>query len=415
VSPTATSGSGARLGRLPQLDERVWVGTAEVDGDALSLEGALGPWAGREDIAQLLLLEHGIPRAWLYVERAAMDSEATRGRLVRDALASRDATTRRPQGPGQVSMDVVVCTRDRPEQLARCLGRLVERAGTDVGIVVVDNAPRDEAVRNVVDRVAKERPGLRRVVEGRPGLSRARNAGLRASSADVVAFTDDDTVVHEGWTGGLRAAFSYADDVAVVTGLVPPAEIASRSQALFERKVKWSENLEFEIYSMAERERYVWSFPYAAGNFGTGANFAVRRELALSVGGFDEALGAGTRSGSGEDFKMFIQLVRAGYRLVYEPGAIVWHIHRGRERDLRRQIIGYGSGMAACFFALSLEPGRLDMLRGVLHGALALAKTRQSEVSYGLPRRHLVLEALGVVVGPGCYLIDRVTNQRARR
>jgi GT2 family glycosyltransferase len=307
-----------------------------------------------------------------------------------------------------VSMDVVICTRDRSEQLARGLERLLAVADPDVGIIVVDNAPRDESVKDVVAEASRKRAGVRRVVELRPGLSRARNAGLRASGADVIAFTDDDTVVHPGWTGRLRAAFSYAGQVGIVTGLVAPAEIARRSQALFEKRVKWSDRLDMEVYSMDERDRYAWAFPYAAGNFGTGANFAVDREMALSFGGFDEALGAGTRSAAGEDFKLFIQVVRAGYRLIYEPGAIVWHIHRTNEAELRRQVTGYGSGMAACFVSLSLEPGRGDMLRGVWNGARALMGARRSEVAYGVPRRYSAFEAFGVLTGPAKYVVDRL-------
>jgi GT2 family glycosyltransferase len=337
-----------------------------------------------------------------------MESGPARDGRLRSAYVSLGRVEARPPVHDRVSMDVVVCTRDRPDQLARCLAQLVLVAEPDVGIIVVDNAPADDAVRDVVAKAARERTGVRRIVEPRPGLSRARNAGLRASHADVIAFTDDDTVVDGGWTPRLRAAFSYATEVGVVTGMVAPAEIAGRSQALFEKKVKWSERLDMEIYAMAERDKYSWAFPYAAGNFGTGANFAVSREIALALGGFDEALGAGTRSGSGEDFKMFIQVVRAGYRLVYEPGAIVWHIHRSNEAELRRQVVGYGSGMAACFVSLSLESGRRDMFRGVWEGAVALTKARKGEVAYGMPRSYLALEALGVLLGPVNYVVDRM-------
>jgi GT2 family glycosyltransferase len=411
VPVAADDQSKARLGRPPGADERVWVGTVSCHEQEFTIAGALGPWQGDDDVAQLLLLESGVPRSWLYMERAAMASESERDGLLRSAYASLATADDRPNVESRVSMDVVVCTRDRPQQLARCLERLVKVVDSDVGVIVVDNAPSDDAVKDIVAEAAEARPGVRRVVEARPGLSRARNAALRASDADVIAFTDDDTVVDRDWTTRLRAAFSYAGEVGVVTGLVAPAEIAGRAQALFEKKVKWSERLDMEIYAMAERDKYPWAFPYAAGNFGTGANFAVGREIALSIGGFDEALGAGTKSGSGEDFKMFIQVVRAGHQLVYEPGAIVWHIHRSNETDLRRQVVGYGRGMAACFVSLSLESGRRDMLRGVWKGARALTKARRNELGYGMPRVYLALEALGVMTGPFHYAVERMKGR----
>ena len=64
-------------------------------------------------------------------------------------------------------------------------------------------------------------------------------------------------------------------------------------------------------------------YPYSAGRFGAGANFAVSRTVLKEVGGFNEALGAGTPSGGGEDLNMFMRIVLAGHRLVYEPSAVV--------------------------------------------------------------------------------------------
>src|SRR5258708_35162323 len=49
----------------------------------------------------------------------------------------------------------------------------------------------------------------------------------------------------------------------------------------------------------------------------------------------------------GEDLDSFLRIVRHGLAIAYEPAALVWHIHRREFADLRRQMVGYGSGLTA--------------------------------------------------------------------
>ncbi len=239
------------------------------------------------------------------------------------------------------------------------------------------------------------------------GVSRARNLALQVATTKYLAFVDDDTLPDAGWPNAILRGFSRGSNVAVVTGIVPPAQIETPSQALFERKVKWSNNLTPETFSMVYRNNYAFPFPYSAGHFGTSANFAVDRMIVSDLGGFDEALGAGVRSAGGEDMEFFVRVLRHGYELTYEPNAIVWHVHRRDDEALRKVIFGYGKGLSAAASSEFLQPGKLDMLRGSLQGIRNLAKARQSEVDYGMPRSHLALEVAGVLCGPTAYLWER--------
>jgi len=82
---------------------------------------------------------------------------------------------------------------------------------------VVDNCPADTTTASLVAGY----PEIEYVLEPRPGLDTARNRGLHAATGEIIAFTDDDAQVEEGWLDALRANF---DDplVAVVTGLTLP-------------------------------------------------------------------------------------------------------------------------------------------------------------------------------------------------
>src|SRR5579871_4963114 len=84
---------------------------------------------------------------------------------------------------------VIVCTRDRPEELNRCLCGIMRQGYPEFEVLVIDNAPRDNRTFEVA-----ERWGVRYAVEPVPGLSRARNSGARLSQGEILAYIDDDAV-----------------------------------------------------------------------------------------------------------------------------------------------------------------------------------------------------------------------------
>ena len=59
---------------------------------------------------------------------------------------------------------------------------------------------------------------------------------------------------------------------------------------------------------------------------GAGVNMALRRRIVDEIGWFDEALDAGTKSLAGGDADYFRRIVRAGWRIAYDPEALNWHL-----------------------------------------------------------------------------------------
>src|SRR5262249_59818429 len=100
-------------------------------------------------------------------------------------------------------VSVVVCTRDRPEALARCLASLRSSRARPRELLVVDNASSGDGTQRVVAGI----PGVRYLREPRPGLAIARNTGVRATTGALVAFTDDDVVVDPNWLSHLARPF----------------------------------------------------------------------------------------------------------------------------------------------------------------------------------------------------------------
>ncbi len=282
-----------------------------------------------------------------------------------------------------LSTSVVVCTRDRPDALRRCLAALAALDPAPDEVIVVDNAPTDDASRRIVEDAVLP---VRYVREPVPGLSAARNAGLRASTGDLVAYTDDDVEVHPRWVLRLRAAFD-APDVWAVTGLVLPAEAETEAQVLFERDhggSGWGYRVQTFDAGFFERMR---RYAVPVWQLGAGANMAFRRTAFATVGGFDERLGAGA-SGCSEDSEMWYRILAAGGRCRYEPAAVVFHTHRQQDEGLQSQMRAYLRGHVASLLLQHEQHGD----RGSLRRAVAT-----------LPRyygRWAVRRALGRSGGP---------------
>lgn len=342
------------------------------------------------------------------------------------SLNESHASTRAPRGGlkaeqgGAKSVTVVICTRNRAEALGVCLRsvRLLEHDAVE--FVIVDNAPADDSTRNLMMEIAREDSRFRYVRESHPGLSWARNRGLAHATGEIIAYTDDDVRVDYLWLKGLLRGFNRRADVACVTGLVASASLELAAEQYFDARVWWSSSCESQVYDAHNGPAGIALHPYAAGGFGTGANFAFRTQPLREIGGFDESLGAGSPCAGGEDLDIFVRFLRAGYSISYEPAALVWHEHRTDLADLRRQMYAYGKALSAYLFKYaSSRRTALDVWRrlpqGIGHlGALGMRSGRAGSQA-GLANELLLAELLGVMIGPLAYARARWAQDAERR
>ena len=261
-------------------------------------------------------------------------------------------------GHGGSRLSVVICTRDRPEELARCLESFSGQTRRPDQIVVVDNVSRDDRTRLVALAAAVDY-----VREDRPGLDIARNTGTLAATGDIVAYTDDDVALHPLWLERLVAAFD-AGDVMAVTGLVLPGELETPAQQIFERH--WGFGRGFRRIDFGQEFfRAHRSHGCPAWQIGAGANMAFRREAFNRVGLFDERLDVGAAGCSG-DSEYWHRILAAGWRCRYEPSAVVFHYHRRSFDGLARQIRAYMRGHVAALLVQFERTGEWGNLRRAL-------------------------------------------------
>jgi glycosyltransferase involved in cell wall biosynthesis len=303
-------------------------------------------------------------------------------------------------------VSVVICTRDREQSLRTALASVLALDYPDFEVVVVDNAARTDATRSVIAELAD--PRLRLVAEPRPGLSVARNRGVRSARYDIVAFTDDDVIADPGWLRGLVRGFTRAARVGCVTGSVPPAQLDTEAQAYFDAKVQWTAAPRPRLLDLGEHRLSAPLYPYLVGTFGAGANFALSRAALDDVGAFDEALGAGTPAQGGEDLDYFLRCILAGWTIAQEPAALVWHVHRREMSGLDRQLVGYGSGLSAFLFKHVTDPRTArDMLRRAPLGAARMLELRRRGETTSATAGLRSAELSGLVRGPVRYVRGR--------
>jgi GT2 family glycosyltransferase len=383
-----------------------------------------GPIGAAHHAARIMIRIHGAPVGYVEVEAQplhTLDERAVEAaeRALAGPLRRHRACDKEPaEHPWEtdvscprlfprhagVGLTVIVCTRDRPTALSECLGALRRVRYQPLEVLVVDNAPSDNATQELVQSLALDDPRLRYTREPRPGLSRARNHGVLAAKYDLLAFTDDDIVVDPGWPEALVAGFAADPHVGCVTGLVASRSLDTGAERYFDSRYSWGDAFDARRYDLAAHRHDSRLYPFSAGIFGTGANFALRRETVDAVGQFDPVLGAGGPGRGGEDLDMFLRVILAGSRLCYLPAALVWHQHRTSDDALAEQVYSYGYGLGAYLAKrlLTREMPMQALLRGLGPSAATAGRMRDAAQASQLKSRGgrlAATEVMGVVAG----------------
>jgi GT2 family glycosyltransferase len=306
---------------------------------------------------------------------------------------------------------VIVATHNRPESLAATLDSLLAMDYPHFEIIVVDNAPSTGATADLIAQQYSAR-GVRYTREDEPGLGRAHNRGLPEVRGSIVAFTDDDVLVDRHWLAEMVHGFDAADQVGAVTGMIFPAELETPAQVWIEEYGGFSKGLDLRVFDLKEHRPPSPLYPYTAGWFGSGASMAFRTSVLREMGGFDPSLGAGTLAMGGDDLASFFEVVHRGYRLVYQPAAILRHWHRREYAGLRRQAYGYGVGLTAYLTSLLLNhPGLvLDIALRAPYGLAYVFSSRSpknAKKRADYPTELDVQERRGMRYGPVAYLRSR--------
>jgi glycosyltransferase involved in cell wall biosynthesis len=209
-------------------------------------------------------------------------------------------------------VSVVISTYNRCPSLKPALEALMaQTAAVPYEIIIVDNNSTD-GTASLAHEYVSARPGLTRYVfERSQGLPYARNAGILAAKAPLIAFTDDDVCVAADWVESIKRAFDAHPEIDVLGGKVLPRWKEEPPQ-WFSKKL---------LAPLALQDKGDVPMRVDATNAAPcliGANFAFRRRVFDRVGLFDPAY---IRA---EDREIQLRVWRAGGLGLYEPAIITW-------------------------------------------------------------------------------------------
>jgi glycosyltransferase involved in cell wall biosynthesis len=261
-------------------------------------------------------------------------------------------------------LDVIVPTYNRQDLLPLSLNSLFAAeipTGLEVAVTVVDNNSTD-GTRQVIESF-KERFGnrIQYCFEKQQGRSHALNAGITATSGDLVGIIDDDEEVDPTWYKAAFEAFSTRDLDFIGGPYIPhwsitPPEWLPRE---YGGVVGWVDGGEKEV-------------PFDRNYPGIlmGGNAVLKRSILEKVGLYTTWLGR-TDKGllTGEDEELYGRLLASGAKGMYLPHLMIYH-HITQERLTKSYFRRW------CFW------------RGVSLGLLD--RTRKLPVPYlfGIPRWH---------------------------
>jgi glycosyltransferase involved in cell wall biosynthesis len=277
-------------------------------------------------------------------------------------------------------ISVVVCTYRRAAKLASCLDALAHQTIRDrVEVIVVDDGPDDltAAVAAGYDVRLVRHPRNR-------GLAAARNTGIEAATAPVVAFTDDDCVPADTWLEALLESYRDAEVVAVGGGVE-----ALQHETIVHRYLAETNRLaplEIELgvsSSLAYRAKlYLRRNRHAGGTRpGTrpvyslvGANMSFRRDALVAVGMFDSRIRFG---GEDEDICRRLREHFDGERFLFTSRAVIAHDFDGELRDTLRRSYQYGAGSARGFLKNADQGPTIFPVPAIVAGLVLLGSRRR--------------------------------------
>jgi len=232
-------------------------------------------------------------------------------------------------------ISVIVPVLNRERDIGRCLESLLALDYPSFEIIVVENGSTDQTPE-VISRYP-----VRMVIERKRGAYIARNTGMEMAQGEIIAFTDSDCVVEKDWLKAL--AGNYIDQrVGGVGGHLLP----------FKASTMVEQFLSFGILAIfhSPRKGPVRSDPhrFLSGALGS-ANMSYRSCVLKELGGFDPNLAF-----FGGDYDLCWRVQRAGYAVIYDPEAIVYHRLRNSLSSMITQFFYFGKYLP---LLLKRQPG----------------------------------------------------------
>jgi GT2 family glycosyltransferase len=246
-------------------------------------------------------------------------------------------------------VSLLISSRNRPKFLIDAVRSVLDGRFLPDEIIVVDQS--DVANDALAAMAMPPEVDFRYIKSGTIGTSRSRNIAFGNARHSIIVVLDDDCLVSPDWLEVIVRALQSASPHAVVTGRVLPGDP--------EQPGAFAPSLHTSGEAAVYRGR-ITTDPLAT------FNFALYADTYKVVGPFDSRIGPGTRFPSSEDNDYGYRLLHAGYSIVYEPMAVVYHRAWRTAANYVAVRYAYGRGQGA-YYAKHIATRDWYMLWKLLH------------------------------------------------
>ena len=238
-----------------------------------------------------------------------------------------------------MDVSVVVTCYNEENNIRECLSSLVNQtyAAGEYEVVVADGGSKDDTQR-IVKEFERRHPNVRLVIEPKKGTAVGRNAGVKASRYDYVAFIDADCEAPADWLTILVKHYLeiFAKDQKVVA--VGGSNIPPKNASTFVRAIGVA--LDSYIGSFGSVQGRRFRAPRYVSSL-SNLNVLYSKKRLAEVGYYDESLAS-----EAEDADMNFRLYSSGHRFLFIPGSFVWHKMRPTPMTWLKNMFRYGKGRA---------------------------------------------------------------------
>jgi glycosyltransferase involved in cell wall biosynthesis len=216
-------------------------------------------------------------------------------------------------------ISVVVCAYNGADTLPRCFEGLRKVQYPNFEVIVVNDGSTD-ATPDITRAY-----GYNLISTENRGLASARNAGLEASTGEIIAYIDADAWPDPHWLSHLAVSFMRSSHVGVGGPNIPPGEDGRVAEC-----VANAPGGPTHVLLSDEEAEHI-----------PGCNMAFRKSGLDAIGGFDPQFRV-----AGDDVDICWQLQDQGWTVGYSAGAAVWHHRRSSIRAYLKQQFEYGKAEA---------------------------------------------------------------------
>jgi len=238
-----------------------------------------------------------------------------------------------------MDISVIVTCFNEEKNIGECLATLVtqEYPYGKYEIVISDGGSKDRT-QEIVNFFSKKETDIRLVIEAKKGTAAGRNAGIKASKYDYIAFIDADCEAPANWLSILANYYREnqikdPEIVAVGGTNIPPKDADSFLNAI-------GVSLDSYMGSFNSAQGRIFKKPVYVNSLAN-LNVLYKKDIIIEAGCFDESL-----LSEAEDAEMNYRLSTLGHKFLFIPESFVWHKMRPTPLTWFRNMFRYGKGRA---------------------------------------------------------------------